>query len=134
MKINPLAIQTLIALTPLLATCLPIHPSSLAIRQDSANNYAPAGASPGHQPGDAGDSNPDLGEVSEDEEGNPPVDDTVGAAQPGNVTDGWDDATGRGWADMMASIWANPQFGSGGDGELRVRGLMGWVKRALVSG
>ena len=26
---------------------------------------------------------------------------------------------------MMASIWANPQFGSGGDGGLRVRGLKG---------
>ena len=59
---------------------------------------------------------------------------TVGGAQPGNVTDGWDDATGQGWADMMAFVWANPQFGSGGDGGLRVRGLMGWVKRAVVSG
>lgn len=133
MKFPPLTIPSLLLLTPLLATSLPIsNPLSTLTPRDSTGNYGPAPAPMGNQPGNAGDYNPNLGETSGSEGGSSGPGSTNGDAQPGNVTDGWHDATGQGWSDMMASIWANPQFGSGGgEGGLKIRRAVGWVRKAL---
>ncbi|KAL2047309.1 hypothetical protein N7G274_001330 [Stereocaulon virgatum] len=135
MKSPPLTAPSLLLLSPLLATSLPISktPSTLTLR-DSTDNYGPAPAPMGNQPGNAGDDNSNLGETSGSESGGSGPGSTNGDAQPGNVTtDGWHDATGQGRWDMMASFWASPQFVSGGgEAGLKARRAVGGVQRAVV--